>query len=296
MCWYKASDPVAKSPKPPPPEPAPSSLERAQRLLDLLTPGDPALAEQRRRSAAAHSERARRQPRVRAPIADDGGAKAVLRAVEEGQAPARATRPRAPRPPPPEEPRVYVHQGPTRSLVLNAFLHAFQGFGLVEPNVAVLDEHRLAGRLSAFARGYWPQFLRADREEDLAHEIELTFLRCVEEGIGDPTSDAAARFFMRRAEPIDGELGAIARDYAAHRARHDEPPEDDRRAHAIMATFAGAELRLLQQRLGPHLRDDVRRELGRLTAESAPTTRHDAARATDLPAGAPRQDVRRSRR
>jgi hypothetical protein len=182
------------------------------------------------------------------------------------------------------EPRVYVHQTPTRSAVLNAFLHAFHAGGLVEPDVTVADEHLLAPRLVAFARRYWPFLARTRGDGDLAQRIEEIF-RGADALRERGPSDGTTRLLMRRAAEVPGELGSIARDYLEHHDRAGQPETDDWVAHCIAATFAGTQLRLIEQTLSSYVRDDVRRELRRATSASAPPARRGVVREAALPEG-----------
>src|SRR4051812_603760 len=99
----------------------------AAQLSALLSGEDPAAAAAVAASAARHVARAR-HARSTAPQA--------LRALfDQSPAPPDAAS---------NAPRRYVHEGPTRSLVLNAFLHELGQPGLVPANCSVFNEHTLA--------------------------------------------------------------------------------------------------------------------------------------------------------
>ena len=160
------------------------------------------------------------------------------------------------------EPRTYHHDGPTRSPVLNAFLHECGDMRLVAARVPARYERKLAPWLFERCRRYWASLLMADGK--------ITASVCVMTTVPPITNEDAARRFLRLfANPKDGtELAAIARDYAAYYARRGSPEHDDLRARCIMAAFAGRLIDLAAQRLGPYVRDEIRAELQRLTADS----------------------------
>jgi hypothetical protein len=221
-----------------------TSALAAARLSALLAPANADAAEALAASAARHVARAR-QARGRAP--------AVVDAAQEvtPTPPAVGVR----------EARRYAHRGPTRSLVLNAFLHALGQPSLVLPSVPVLNEHTLAPRLLECTRHLWAHVMRDAGDSAAA-------LRLVTE-VPPITNDRAARFHLRRAVSLDNELGEIARDYEEHRSRLGDPESDDRQAGCIMATFAGRLAAHVEQRLGPHVLEDVGASLRRLLAEDA---------------------------
>ena len=214
----------------------------AARLSALLAPENPDAAEALAASAARHVARAR-QVRSRAP--------AALQAAQE----------LTPTPPPVgvRAARQYAHKGPTRSLVLNAFLHALGQTSLVLPSTPVLNEQTLAPRLLESTRHLWAHVMRDAGDSEAA-------LRLVTE-VPPITNDRAARFHLRRAVGLDNELGEIARDYEEHRSRLGEPESDDRQASCLMATFAGCLAAHVEQRLGPHIFEEVGASLRRLLAE-----------------------------
>ncbi len=226
-----------------------TSALAAARLSALLAPENPDAAEALAASAARHVARAR-QARSRAPAALDHPAQELT-----------------PTPPPvgARETRQYAHKGPTRSLVLNAFLHALGQPSLVLPSTPVLNEHTLAPRLLESTRHLWAHVMRDAGDSAAA-------LRLVTE-VPPITNDRAARFHLRRAVSLDNELGEIARDYEEHRSRVGSPEIDDRQAGCIMATFAGCLAAHVEQRLGPHILEDVEASLRRLLAEGAPPHR-----------------------
>ncbi|MFT3773832.1 MAG: hypothetical protein QM820_51335 [Minicystis sp.] len=247
--------------------------EQASRLFMMLTDADPAGAKARAEHAARHRERTRRRPASPAakPIEPPPDLEASLRTERR-----RAS---TPRPAPQREPTspTYVHQGPTRSAVLNAFIHSFHGFGLVAESVAVPDEHLLGARLVEIARRYWSLSLRLGGEEELGREISRQTVPI--------ENERAARFLMARALDVPGELGVIARDYQEHRVRAGSPEQDDWAAQCMMATFAGRLLQYAASKIGSHVRDDVGRELQRLTTKAAPPARQGAVRRSVMPEG-----------
>jgi hypothetical protein len=228
-----------------------TSALAAARLSALLAPENPDAAEALAASAARHVARAR-QARSRPPVA--------LAPVAEGQE-------LTPTPPPVgvRSARRYAHEGPTRSLVLNAFLQAVGQPGLVLPSTPVLNEHTLAPRLLECTRHLWARMMMSAGDVDAA-------LRLVAE-VPPITNELAARFHLQRAVSVTGELGDIARDYQEHRSQLGDPERDSREAGCIMATFAGRLVALAEERLGSHVVDDVRASLRRLLADGAPPAR-----------------------
>ena len=231
-----------------PRDPRLSNAEQAARLADLLVTEDPAGAEALAAGAARHFERTRRgrqRPHAAATAA----------------------------------PRVYLHEEPTGSPVLNAFLHQFGAGDLVPADVAVFDEHRLAPRLVECARRQLASMLAAggDAETGLFFAGEIPPI----------TSAHAARMYLRQAAAAgEGELGAIARDYEEHRRREGAPEHDDRLGSAIMAAFAGRLLSYATRILGTRVREDVRASLGKLTSAGKGPTRHRSVSAPRTPSGA----------
>jgi hypothetical protein len=220
----------------------------AAQLSALLSAEDPTAAAAVAASAARHVARAR-HARSRAPSA--------LGAVLDHSPPPPLVAPTAP--------RKYAHPAPTRSLVLNAFLHEIGQPGLVPANSSVFNEHTLAPRLLECTRRYWSQVMVS--AGDVAAALRL------EAEIPPILNDRAARFHLRRALSAPGELGDIARDYEAHRGLIAELSPDDREAGCIMAAFAGRLVALVEQRLGPYILEDVRWALGRLLSEGPPPRR-----------------------
>ena len=222
----------------------------AAQLSALLSGEDPAAAARVAESAARHVARAR-QARNAGPHA--------LRAHFEADA--------SPAPPAvaAEGARTYVHQGPTRSLVLNAFLHATGQPGLVAANCSVFNEHTLAPRLLECTRRFWAHVMV--NAGDVAAALRL------EAEIPPIENDRAARFHLRRALWLRDELGDIARDYEQHRSRLPDLDPDDREAGCIMAAFAGRLVVLVEERLGAYVLDDVRWALSRLLADGPPPRR-----------------------
>lgn len=221
---------------------------QAARLAALLASPDPAAAQARTQRAARHFDRTRRGR-------DAAPASKAMNA----------------------EPRAYVHDTPTRSPVLNAFLHELRGDALIPVDVAVYDEHTLAPALLECARRYIAPMI-AMGDADLA----LTFAEQFPPIVGE----AAARMYLRQAARVAGELGAMARDYAAHRDQAQAAQHDDRLASCIMAAFAGRMLAYAARRLGPHVRRDVRAELQRLTSEERAASRRPAGRTLQTPGSA----------
>jgi hypothetical protein len=183
----------------------------------------------------------------------------------------------APHSTPEAAPRTYVHDSPTRSAVLNAFLHELGGTGSTPLGVAVYDEHTLAPRLIECARRHMPSMLVTAGGAETAMAFAEQFPAIANE--------RAARMYVRQAARVTGELGTIARDYESHRAQAGMPEQDDRLASCIMAAFAGRMLAYMEQRLGPHVREDVRAELQKLTSEERAAVRRPAARMIQTPGG-----------
>jgi len=217
----------------------------AAQLSALLSGEDPAAVAA---GAARHVARAR-QARARAPHA-------IHAHFEQSPAPPSAALSGA---------RTYAPEGPTRSLVLNAFLHEIGQPGLVQANSSVFNEHTLAPRLLECTRRYWSHVMVSAGDVEAALRLEAEIPPIVNE--------RAARFHLRRALQVRDELGDIARDYEEHRSHLPEPSADDRRAGCIMAAFAGRLVALVEQRLGPYIFEDVRWALGRLLAEGPPARR-----------------------
>ena len=237
----------------------PSSAERsnsalaAARLSALLAPENHAAAEALAASAARHIARAR-QARSHAPV----GLTPAPPSVDVELTPT----------PPPvgvSSARKYVYRGPTRSLVLNAFLQAVGQPGLVLPSTPVLNEQTLAPRLLEITRPHWAHMMMSAGDIDAALRLEAE--------VPPIANELAARFHVQRALGTTGELGEIARDYQQHRSQTGEPERDDREGGCIMATFAGRLVAHVEERLGPHVVDDVRASLRRLLAEGAPARR-----------------------
>jgi hypothetical protein len=214
----------------------------AAQLSALLSGEDPLAAAAVAASAARHVARAR-HARSTAPHV-------IQSLFDQSPAPPAAA---------PGGGRVYAHEGPTRSLVLNAFLHEIGQPGLVPANSSVFNEHTLAPRLLECTRRYWSQVMVSAGDVDAALRLEAEIPPIVNE--------RAARFHLRRALWVREGLGDIARDYEEHRSRLPEPSTDDREAGCIMAAFAGRLVVLVEQRLGPYIFEDVRWALGRLLAE-----------------------------
>jgi len=240
-----------------PPKPSP-----AAEMAELLAATDPESAAKLAEHARRHAERARRA-RARAPV--------KLGATLAGP-------PRGPEAT--GEERGYEHEGPTRSLVLNAFVHGFGGTGLVSVDVTVLYEETLAPKLVEIARRYMVHLLMIMGRMDTAMALAAK--------LPPVTNDAAARVHMRQAAQIEGAIGAIARDYLAYHEQRGKPERDDRYAHCVMATFAGKLLAYAEGQLGEHVRQEVRAALdGLLQGEAPPRQRRAGPRASpDKPAAA----------
>lgn len=235
-----------------------STAARAARLLELLSAADPEQAEQRARSAAQHFERERR-PRSSARQRGAGASS------PQGEAGARAE-------------REYLHRGPTRSAVLNAFLSELGGRTIVPVNATVYNEHTLAPRLVELARQRLPSMLLASGKTE-AGLLLAGRLKPIE-------NERAARLFLRQAAQQGSDLGAIARDYEAARGRAGAPEQDDLHASCIMAAFAGRMIALAERLLGPHVRDEVRDELSQWTSEGSAAARRRRVSAPLAPGGA----------
>ncbi|APR83917.1 Hypothetical protein A7982_09266 [Minicystis rosea] len=247
-----------------------SDAEHAARLFKLLADTDPENAKARADRAARHGGRVRRRPAASATVTKPPAEIHEPQPVRDRHAPAASAATSVEQPP-----IVYVHQTPTSSAVLNAFIHAFGAYGLVPDTVGVPDEHLLAPRLVEVARRHWSMLLRMAGHEELADEVE--------ERTAPIENELAARFIIRRALGTSGELGAIARDYDEHHKRAGAPERDDWVAHAMMATFAGRLLQHASNKLGPYVRDDVRRVLQALTVTSSLPARQVAVRVSVLP-------------
>jgi hypothetical protein len=220
----------------------------AAQLSALLSGADPAAAAAVAASAARHVARAR-HARATAPHA-------IHAHFEQSPAPPPVTSSGA---------RVYTHEGPTRSLVLNAFLHELGQPALVPANSTVFNEHTLAPRLLECTRRYWSHVMVSAGDVDAALRLEAE--------IPPIGNERAARFHLRRALQLRDELGDIARDYEEHRSQLPEASGDDRQAGCMMAAFAGRLVVLVEQRLGPYIFEDVRWALGRLLSEGPPPRR-----------------------
>lgn len=166
--------------------------------------------------------------------------------------------------------RDYVQRTPTRSAVLNAFLHEIGDLGLVRAEVGVIDEHLLAARLVEHARRLWMQALALKGHEDQARQVKR-YTAPVE-------NDTAAAFLIKRAVASHGRLGEIARDHEA------EAEADPPRRHCVTAAFAGCLAKLAVERLGVHALEDLRTDLRKLTTAPAPGARRRAVRTEGLPA------------
>lgn len=249
---------------------------RAAGLIALLDASDPAAASERAGSAARHFERARRARAARplaaarpeaGPSPPPGAAPAA--ASSAGVAPAAGAA------------REYLHAGPTRSPVLNAFLSELgpEGRALVPASVHVFDEHALAPRLVELARQRVISMLLAVGRTEVA--MTLAQMPPIE-------NERAARLFMRQAVHVGGDLGAITRDYARHYRRSGAPEHDDQRGGCIMATFAGRLIAMGEKLLGSHVRADVRDALEKLTSQGSPPARRTRASELRAPQGAAR--------
>jgi hypothetical protein len=197
-------------------------------LIRLLEADDPAAAEAREALARRHAERARR-PRKRAK-------------------PATAAQPRS-----------YTHEEPTRSPVLNAFLHELGAQGIVSVDVTVLREHQLAPRLVEIARGFLGRQLLLAGKPEAALAVAARLKPVVNE--------AGARLLLRQAAHDQSRLGEIARDYDEYHAGQGRPEQDDRLASCMMAAFAGRWIAAAEATLGEHVRAEVRRALAEILDE-----------------------------
>jgi hypothetical protein len=233
----------------------PSALAAA-RLSALLAPENADAAAALAASAARHVARARQARQAQGPLPVALVFPSTLGDQEL-----------TPTPPPVGvvSARKYVHKGPTRSLVLNAFLHAVGQLGLVLPSTPVLNEQTLAPRLLECTRRHWAHLMMSAGDVDAALRLEAE--------VPPITNELAARFHLQRAVGVTGEIGEIAREYQQHRSLLGDPERDDREGGCIMATFAGRLVAHLDERLGPHVVDDVRAALRRILAEGAPVRR-----------------------
>ena len=147
----------------------------------------------------------------------------------------------------------YLRVGPTRSRVLNAFLHEAGVAGLLAPDVIVLDEQALAPKLVELARKYFAPMLAAAGTVEGALRIAAD--------LPPVTGERGARLVVRRALSAPGPLGAAARDYEEHRRKTATPEQDDLEGQAILAAFAGRIVAQAERLLGPYVRDEVRTTL-----------------------------------
>lgn len=210
-------------------------------------------------------------------VAEEGGdekaAKVAAQAAERHAARARG-KGKTPRAGKPAKSPTYLHDRPTRSRVLNAFLHALGGAELVSEEVIVPEEHALAPRLLELSRRYVAPLAAA------AGSVEAA-LRIAEES-APIANELAARRFLRWARGRSGSpsaLAAIAADYEKHRQRAGAPERDDVLGAAIMAAFAGRLVAYAERMLGPHVRAEVKKALAGLTAEGRAHARRGRVRA-----------------
>jgi hypothetical protein len=273
-----------------------STAAQAARLIELLASTEPAAAKAREESAAKHIERERRPRRgagakrgeaeasfaERAAASAKGAAASAERAAASAKVAAASAKVAAASlevaaaslevaaasakgAAAVSGARGYLHRGPTRSLVLNAFLHALGGRPVVPANVDIFNEHTLAPRLLELARPRLVAMLLSvgKTEAGLALAAETRPI----------LNERAGRLFLRKAVDAGGDLGAIARDYEEH-CRRPGASEADRRAGCIMAAFAGQLLSLAEKSLGPHVRDELRTEIALWTSQgNAPARR-----------------------
>lgn len=234
----------------PPPSPY---FSAASRVAELVSGADPAA---QKALADRHLARTRRPRSVKA--------MAAVRPPERGS---------------------YLRPVPTRSRVLNAFLHEAGVTGLLSPDVHVLDEQRLAPRLVELSRKYFAPMVAA------AGNVEAA-LRIAAE-LAEVTSERGARLVVRRALSSPGPLGAVARDYEEHRRKTGAPDNDDLEGQAILAAFAGRIVAQAAKLLGPYVRDEVQAALRRLApprntpdgrAGRKPSVRMPAAEGHHVPA------------
>jgi hypothetical protein len=155
------------------------------------------------------------------------------------------------------EPASYLRPTPTRSRVLNAFLHE-AGATLLPPAVGALDDASLAPKLVEIARKYMAPLAAA------AGNVEAA-LRIAAE-LPEVTSVRVAELVLRRAFTAPGALGVIARDYDEHRRRAGAVRQDDLVGRAILAAFAGRVVAHALRLLGPRVRDEVQAALRSLVA------------------------------
>jgi len=156
-------------------------------------------------------------------------------------------------------PRVYLHDRPTRSRVLNAFLHELGE--TYSARARVVDERALAFELFGVARPYLVRMLVRDNVQ--------AALRFATELDGASNEGMARLALPQVAKARAGELTVIARDHEQRRA---VAPAGDLLSSCIVATFA-ARIVLYAERLqGPHAREDalgaVRRLLNRPVASA----------------------------
>lgn len=170
---------------------------------------------------------------------------------------------------PPRDLSAYLRPLPTRSRVLNAFLHESGGSLLVSSPIDLLDEHALAPLLVEIARKYLAPMAAATGNAELA-------LRLLED-LPSVTGEQAARLVVRRALTDPGPLGVIARDYDQHRLRAGAPPHDDLLGSAMLAAFAGRVIAYAERLIGLRVRDEVQESLRRLLGARPEPSSADAS-------------------
>ncbi|EYF02349.1 hypothetical protein [Chondromyces apiculatus] len=228
--------------KTPPPNTAP-----AARMAELLAATEPEAAEVLGEHARKHFERTRKKA-ARAPVPlkelvqkATKGAQSRAQDAQDAQTEVAAGE------------RSYQHEGPTKSKVLNAFVHELGSERLVSVDTAVLHEEVLAPKLFELARRYMVRLLMIIGRTDTALGV-APMVRPV-------VNEMGARLHLRQAAREQGALGDIARDYVERYERQGRPERDDREASCMMAAFAGRLLGYAEAKLGEHVRDEVREAL-----------------------------------
>lgn len=141
---------------------------------------------------------------------------------------------------------------PTTSVALNAFLHEIGETTFAWTDIHARHEEKLVIRLFERARRQMLSLLLSLGATETCLAM-LAFVRQI-------TNKNAARMVMNAAAglPRESELGAIARDYAPAWKAGDKQLEN-----VALAAFAGRLFRYAERKRGPHVREDILRNLRR---------------------------------